>query len=121
MVAWLTTVIEAASLAMAVWCLIQAFRGRAMMVPHLIGMGVLWLLTLAQGAVSITQLIGGARPEELPTFIGYLATVVLLPPACATWGFMERSRWGPAVMAFACFILPVLMVRLEQVWSGPHV
>ncbi|MFW5416189.1 hypothetical protein J0910_06145 [Nocardiopsis sp. CNT-189] len=117
MIGWLTTTIEAVSLVMAAWFLIQAFRGRAMMVPHLVGMAVLWLLTIGQAAVSAVMAAGGDGPEEGVTFIGYLATVVLLPPACAVWGFMERSRWGPAVIALACFIIPVLMVRLEQTWS----
>ncbi|WP_017592192.1 hypothetical protein [Nocardiopsis potens] len=117
MIGWLTTTIEAVSLLMAAWFLIQAFRDKAMMVPHLIGMAVLWLLTIGQAVVSAVMAAGGDGPEEAVTFIGYLATVVLLPPACAVWGFMERSRWGPAVIALACFILPVLMVRLEQTWS----
>ncbi|WP_046468887.1 hypothetical protein [Allosalinactinospora lopnorensis] len=117
MIDGLTTTIQLASLAMAVWCLISAFRGQPMFVPHLIGIGVLWLLLLGQGVVSGLLMANGEQPAERVVFIGYLATVILLPPACAVWGFMERSRWGPAVIAFACFILPVLMVRLEQTWS----
>ncbi|WP_067975223.1 hypothetical protein [Nocardiopsis trehalosi] len=121
MVDGLTTTIEIASLAMAVWCLITTFRDRPMVVPHLVGMAVLWLLVIAQAVVSTVQMAGGERPAETATFIGYLATIVLIPPACATWGFVERTRWGPAVIAFACLILPVMMVRLQQVWDPAHV
>ena len=88
-----------------------------MLVPHLIGMGVLWLLVLGQVGTAVAAMVGGDRPDELAMSISYLATVVLMPPACAVWGFMERSKWGPAVIAFACFVLPVLLVRIEQLWS----
>ncbi|WP_017626905.1 hypothetical protein [Nocardiopsis chromatogenes] len=121
MVEGLTSTIQLVSLAMAVWCMVSAFRDRPMVVPHLVGMGVLWLLTIAQAVVSTVVWAGGDPPAEPATLVGYLATVVLLPPACAVWGFMERSRWGPAVISVACFILPVLMVRLDQIWNPPVV
>ncbi|MFV2196262.1 hypothetical protein [Nocardiopsis sp. LOL_012] len=117
MVDWLTMTIQMASLAMAGWCLVSTFRDQPMLVPHLVGMGLLWLLVIGQGVVSTVALIGGEGPEETVMYVSYLATVVLLPPACAVWGFMERSKWGSAVIAFACLVLPVLMVRLEQLWN----
>ncbi|NKY98342.1 hypothetical protein [Nocardiopsis alborubida] len=117
MVDWLTMTIQMVSLALAGWCLVSAFRDQPMVVPHLVGMAVLWLLVLGQVTATVVTLVGGERPAEMAMFVSYLATVALLPPACAVWGFMERSRWGPAVIAFACLILPVLFVRLEQLWS----
>ncbi|WP_184080557.1 hypothetical protein [Nocardiopsis mwathae] len=117
MIDWLAAVIKIASLAMAAWCLVSTFRRRPMDTWHLIGMGVLWLLLLGQTVVSAVLLVGGERPAEMVTFIAYLATVVLIPPVCAIWGLMERTRWGPAVIAFACFVLLAMMVRLEQIWD----
>lgn len=117
MVDWLTMTVQMVSLAMAGWCLVSTFRDQPMVVPHLVGMGVLWLLVLGQVTVSATAMIGGDIPTEPVMFVSYLATVALLPPACAVWGFMERSKWGPTVIAFACLILPVLFVRLEQLWN----
>lgn len=117
MVDWLTMTIQMVSLAMAVWCLISTFRDQPMLVPHLVGMGFLWLLVLGQVGAIIVAMVRGERPDEMVMIAAYVATVALLPPACAVWGFMERSKWGPAVIAFACLILPVLMVRIEQLWS----
>jgi hypothetical protein len=114
---WLTMTIQMVSLAVAVWCLISTFRDQPMLVPHLIGMAVLWLLVLGQVVLATVTLVGGERPEDVVMLVSYLATIALLPPACAVWGFMERSKWGPAVISFACFILPVLLVRIEQIWS----
>lgn len=118
MVEGLTTTIHIVSLVMAGWCLVSTFRDQPMVVPHLAGMAVLWLILLGQAVTSTVLIVGGARPAEPVVFVSYLATVVLLPPACAVWGLMDRSRWGPAVIAVACLVLPVLMVRLEQLW-GP--
>ncbi|TDQ49985.1 hypothetical protein [Actinorugispora endophytica] len=117
MVDALTTTIQTASLVLAVWCLVSSFRGKPMLVPHLVGIAVLEVLLLVQLVVSITLMADGHRPADTPTFVSYLATAVLAPVACAVWGFTERSRWGPAVIAFACLVLPVLMVRLEQIWN----
>ncbi|MDA8370985.1 MAG: hypothetical protein M0026_14115 [Nocardiopsaceae bacterium] len=117
MVDGVTATIQIASLILAVWCLVSTFRDQPMVVPHLVGVAVLWLLTIGQAVVATVQMAGGERPAETATFISYLATIVLIPPACAVWGFWERSRWGPAVIAFACLILPVMTVRLEQLWD----
>ncbi|GAA3978955.1 hypothetical protein FOF52_19515 [Thermobifida alba] len=114
-----TTVVQLASLALAVWCGISAFRGQPMLVPHLVGIAVLEVLLLVQLVLSIVLLVRGPQPSDTVTFVSYLVTLVLVPPACAVWGFMERSKWGPAVIAFACLVLPVLMVRLEQIWNAP--
>ncbi|GAA3751435.1 hypothetical protein [Salinactinospora qingdaonensis] len=117
MVEALTTTIEIASLLLAGWCLVSTVRDRSMGVGHLVAMALLELLLIGQVVVSTVLMVGGERPEETITFIAYLATVVLIPPACALWGLLERSRWGPAVIAFACLILPVMMVRLDQIWN----
>lgn len=117
MVDWLVMTIQMVSLAVAVWCLISTFRDQPMLVPHLIGVAVLWLLVLGQVVLAAIALVGGERPDDVVMLISYLATITLLPPACAVWGFMERSKWGPAVISFACFVLPVLLVRIEQIWS----
>ncbi|MDT0304401.1 hypothetical protein [Streptomonospora wellingtoniae] len=121
MVEALTTTIQVASLLLAAWCLISTFRDQPMVVPHLVAMGVLWLAVIAQAVVSGVLMAQGGRPDETLVFISYLATIVLIPPACAVWGFVERSRWGPAVIAFACLVLPVMMVRLEQLWGPARV
>ena len=117
MVDWLTMTIQMVSLAVAVWCLISTFRDQPMLVPHLIGVAVLWLLVLGQVVLATVALVAGERPDDIVMLVSYLATVALLPPACAVWVFMERSKCGPAVISFACFVLPVLLVRIEQIWS----
>jgi hypothetical protein len=116
-IAWLTYTIITASLLLAAWLGFSSFRGHPMYVPHLVGLGIVQLLVIGQAVVSGVLMVQGERPEQFAVFLGYLATVVLIPLAAALWGLMERSRWGPAVIAAALVVLPALMVRLQDTWG----
>lgn len=82
-----------------------------------IASAVLELLVLVQVLIAVVMLIAGDRPAELGTFIGYLVVAVLLVPIGTLWALAERSRWGPAVLAVACFALLVVVIRLNDLWS----
>jgi hypothetical protein len=84
---------------------------------HLAGAGLLELLLLVQAAVAVAGLAGGHRPEELATFLAYLATVVLLPVAGTLWSRGEPTRWGGTVVAVAAFTVAVMIWRLQQIWA----
>ena len=105
------------SLAVAAWSGLTCALGRTAGITHLIGGAVVELAALAQLVVGIAALVGG-EPDEKATFAGYLIGCVLLPPAAGFLALIERSRWGSAVVAVAGLILPVLVVRLQQVWEG---
>lgn len=107
----------ASSLAVAAWGALTCALNRMAGITHLVGGAVVELAALAQLVVGIAALAGG-EPEEALTFLGYLIGCVLLPPAAGLLALLERSRWGSAVVAVAGLILPVLVVRLQQVWEG---
>lgn len=73
---------------------------------------------LAQLVVGIVQLATDDRRIETATFLGYLITMVLIPPVAGFWALLERTRWGPVVMVVACLTIPVLVIRLRQVWEA---
>ncbi|HEU0213296.1 MAG TPA: hypothetical protein VFR13_04355 [Jiangellaceae bacterium] len=75
------------------------------------------ILVVVQVLIAVVRLIGGDRPAELGTFIGYLVVAVVLVPIGTLWALAERSRWAPAVLAVACFALLVVAVRLDDLWS----
>jgi hypothetical protein len=85
---------------------------------HLIGLAVVELALLAQAVVATSRMFRGQRPEEMATFVGYLLTAVLIPPLAALLGLAERTRWGSAIIAVAGLVVPVMVVRLQQVWGG---
>jgi cell shape-determining protein MreD len=106
------------ALLVAAWCFVAAARQRWIDMSHLVGLAVVELAMLAQAVVALVHLASGERPVELATFIGYLATSVLLLPLAAVLSFMERTRWGSVVAGSAALVSVVLVLRLRQVWRG---
>jgi phosphotransferase system glucose/maltose/N-acetylglucosamine-specific IIC component len=79
--------------------------------------GVVEVLVLVLVGLVVAKIADGGRPVGgLATLIGYLIAMPLVPVAAAFWGLLERSRWGPAVIAVAGLVAAVLMVRLHQIW-----
>jgi hypothetical protein len=115
------TTIIVAGLALAGYALLMTARNRRMGVSLLAALGVLEILLLVLVGIIVAKLANGARPASLPTLIGYLIAMPIVPVAAAFWGLMERSRWGPAVVAVAGLVAAVLMVRLHQIWPVIHV
>ena len=111
----LCTVVIVASLAMAAWGLLWAALDRPPSRAQLAGLGVVTLTVLVLG---ISVLFTGGRPAETATFVGYLLTSLLLPPAAGALARMEPTRWGSLILGVGCLIIPVLVVRMQQVWNG---
>jgi hypothetical protein len=62
--------------------------------------------------------IGGTAPADPVVFLTYLAVVLAAGPATVWWGAGEPGRWGTGVVCIAGLLIPVLVVRLQQVWTG---
>jgi hypothetical protein len=115
------TTIIVAGLALAGYALLMTARNRRMGLSLLAALGVLEVLLLVLVGIIVAKLADGGRPASLPTLIGYLIAMPIVPVAAAFWGLLERSRWGPAVVAAAGIVAAVLMVRLHQIWPVIHV
>jgi hypothetical protein len=74
---------------------------------------------LVQAALAVAALVGGRRPPETGTFLGYLAGIVLLPVAGVLWARSETSRWAGTVLAVAAAVVGVMAWRLVQLWEAP--
>ena len=115
------TIIIVAGLALAVWSLLMTALNRRMGLSLLIALGVLEILLLVEVGIIVARLASGAHPAGLATLIGYLVAMPLVPVIAGFWGALERSRWGPAVIAVAGLVAAVLMVRLHEIWPAIHV
>ncbi|TDE35794.1 hypothetical protein [Actinomadura sp. 6K520] len=114
----LTVVIIVAAVLTAGYALVAALRNRAMDLGQLISLGVLELLLVAQAVVGFVKLAGDEGPASSATFVGYLLASLLIPLAGAGWGLLERTRWGSGVIVIAGLGVAVMIVRLDQLWSG---
>lgn len=110
------TTIIVAGLALTAYALLMTALNRRMGLSLLVALGVLEVLLLVLIGMIVARLAGGGRPASLSTLIGYLIAMPLVPVAAAFWGALERSRWGPAVIAVGGLVAAVLIVRLHQIW-----
>jgi hypothetical protein len=110
------TTIIVAGLALAGYALLLTARNRRTSMSLLVALGVLEILLLVQVGIVLARLASGKHPADLPTLVGYLIATPFVPLAAAFWALLERSRWGPAVIAVAGLVAAVLMVRLHQIW-----
>lgn len=117
MVDGLATTTIAAALLLAGFSGLMAVLGRPPGVAHLVGLTLVETVLLVQAVVAIGKMFTGDRPEGMATFVGYLLTVVLVPPLAALLGLAERSRWGSVIVAVGCLVVPVMVIRLQQVWG----
>lgn len=112
-------VVAAASLAYAVWTLWYVIRDRLPREKHVVGAGIVEVLLVIQAGVAIAVWIVDSGPEGgAATFVGYLLFTLLLLPSALFLALAEKSRWGTAILATAALIVPVLDLRLQQVWDG---
>jgi hypothetical protein len=120
----LATVLTYLALAAAVWAAVLVVANTPVQLREWHGLwlyGVLALLEvglLAQLVGGVVNMIGDDRQVDALAFIGYLVTPLFIVPLAGFWALAERSRWGPAVIVFGCLTIPVLIIRLRQVWEA---
>lgn len=122
----LSTVLIVVSLAAAVWAALLVVLGRAVQLGKRDGLALMALLALlelgllAQAVAGFVALADADHEVDGLSFGGYLVGVLVILPLAAAWALLERSRWGPSVLIVGCLTVPVMIVRLQQVW-GTHV
>jgi hypothetical protein len=113
------TAISVVALVLAAWAFVLVARNRVPGVPLAVGGAVLEALLFGFVVGGIVQMVGSHRTFARAEFVGYLLACVIIPPAAAVWGSGEKTRSGTAVVAVAFLIMPVMVIRVQQVWAGP--
>lgn len=114
----LQTTLIALSLVLAAATAFQVARDRP------IGPVLLWIVTLmelgllAQAGIGIGQLVSQDRDVNGLVYVGYLLGTLLFLPIATLWALGERTRAGTAVLLVAALVVPVLIVRTQQVWTA---
>jgi hypothetical protein len=114
----LTWALVALSLAAMVFAVVLAALDRRINWWLLGLLGVVEVALLAQLVVGIVQLAGTDRDVSGPFFVGYLIGSLIVLPVGALWALAESSRWGAGALAVACLVIPVLELRLHDIWVG---
>lgn len=106
------------AVALAVVLAVLAVLDRSTPLWALALVGLLELGLVVIGVIGVVTWIGGDAPAEPVVFFFYLLACLAIPPLMVWWGRGEPGRWGSGVVAIACLVLAVLVLRVEQVWSG---
>jgi len=114
----LTWTLVALSLAAMVFAILLAARDRRINWTLLGILGVVEAGMLAQLVVGIVQFAGVDRDVSGPFFFGYLIGSLLILPLGALWALAESSRWGAGALAVACLVIPILELRLHEIWMA---
>jgi len=115
---WLGTAVTIAGLLVAVWCLVPVLRDRAVDASHWAALGILQALVTAEVVTAIVHLARGAHPHQYVTFIGYAVALFLVPPLAMLLARLEPTRWGALIVTVGAVVVPVLILRVNQLWSG---
>lgn len=73
---------------------------------------------LVQLAWGIARLFGEHDGVAVGAYLGYLLGSVVMLPIAFLWASTEKSRSGTAVLLVAVLVVPVLCVRLHDIWAG---
>lgn len=105
-------------LVVAVWAAVHLIMGRPVS-RYLQGAQLLlaaMFVVLAIGG--IVQMLGTDREFARPEFVGYLLLSPLIPVGAWWWSKNDETRAGSGVVLVVALVMPVLVVRIQQVWAG---
>ena len=98
---------------------VEGVRGRSPLWWHLGVVAAVEVLLVAQAVVALVLLAqGGVIEGSTGVFLAYLVGTLLALPATLLWGLGEPSRWTLVALAVCCLVVAVLVVRLDQIWTG---
>lgn len=113
----LSVVTIVAALILAVWYFVRTALDRAPSRADLLATVALGALVTVLVVVAVADLFRGSQPQETATYVGYLITTVAFAPTALVLARMEPTRWGSLILGIGAVVLPVLVLRLQQIAS----
>lgn len=102
----------------AVWIVVLIIRDRLPDDYLYAVLGLLEVGLLVQLVVGLVQVLGDHGDVNVAAYVGYLVGSVLVLPIGVVWSAGEKSRSGTAVLLVAVAVVPVLFLRLHQLWGA---
>jgi hypothetical protein len=110
--------VAVAGLLLAAWSLVPAVRNRPVGTSHGAGLVLAQVLVTAEVVTAIVHLVRGAHPHQYVTFVGYLIALFLVLPLAGLLARLEPTRWGAVIVTVGALVVSVLILRVNQLWSG---
>ncbi|HEX7661352.1 MAG TPA: hypothetical protein VF444_17905 [Pseudonocardiaceae bacterium] len=119
MTAPLANALIIASLVGALWSVVLMMLSRPIGKIYLLGyLALIEIGLLVLAVLAVVALFLPHGPVRVAVFVGYLIGSLVILPLAGWWSVAERSRWGMGVLLIGCLAIPVMIVRMYQLWSG---
>ena len=115
MIPYLLTIVALAGVGV-IWGIVTAIANKPPGKAQLLYAAGLEAVTVVQSIIAVAKIIGGFRPVELATTIGYLIGIVILIPIAWLWANVERNRFSGVVLAVAALAVLAMTLRLLVLW-----
>jgi hypothetical protein len=117
MIEWFTWVQVAVAAIVGLVCVVAGLVGKKPNDATLAGLAVVEVLLIAQLVVAIVAPLVGNRPTgNALEFWVYLVSALIVPPAAAFWGLVERTKWSTVILGVAALAIAVMVYRMSQIW-----
>jgi hypothetical protein len=113
----LQIVLGAAALVVAIWLVVLIVLDRLPGDPVFGALVVLEVGVVGQLVIGLVRVSGDHPGVNVAAYLGYLVGALLVLPIGFVWSAGERTRSGTAVLLVAVLVLPVLSLRLHDLWS----
>lgn len=113
------TAMIVASLLLAAWAVVLLILDRPPGRALWVALGLLEALLVGLLVGGVVQMIGSDRDFARLEFVLYLLGVAAIVPLAAWWVRAEKSRAAAGVLLVVLLVVPVMVVRVQQVWAGP--
>jgi hypothetical protein len=81
-------------------------------------LGLVEVGLVAQLVIGLVMVAGDHGGVNVAAYVGYLIGSLLILPAAFVWSIGERTRAGTGVLLVAVLVVPVLFLRLHQLWGA---
>jgi hypothetical protein len=72
---------------------------------------------VAQLVLGLSRVLDDHEGVSVATYVGYLVGALVILPLAAGWAWAERTRNGTGVLLVGVLVLPVLFLRLHDIWA----
>ena len=106
-------------LVLAAWTLVHVFTKtrftRVLLGAMLLAEAMQVIFTIG----GVSQMLSSGHDVPRAEFVGYLLGMLAIPPVALWWARGDTPRIGAGIMCVVYLVMPVLVLRVQQVWAGP--
>lgn len=109
------------SLVVAAWAFVHVIIARPMSRWLHSSQLVIAAMFVVLAVIGIVQMLGTDRDFARIEFAGYLVLSPLIPIGSWWWTRGDTTRIGSAIVMVVGLVMPILVMRIQQVWEGAPV